>query len=110
MDAMTDTLYVAVSEYLVPLEAIDPHLDEHRVWAREQYAAGRMLASGRRTPPVGGVLLFRAESQAEAEALVSTDPFVGRGFTDYTVYGFTATPDPWRSAAFASFVASPLEA
>ena len=107
---MTDTLYVAVSEYQVPLDEIDPHLDEHRVWALEQYRSGRMLASGRRTPPVGGVLIFRAESQSEAESLVSTDPFVGRGFTAYTVYAFTATPDPWRSAAFASFAASPLNA
>ena len=107
---MPDAIFVAVSDYQVMLEEIDAHLDEHRVWALEQYAAGRMLASGRRTPPVGGVLIFRAESQSAAEVLVATDPFVGRGFTDYTVYAFTPTPDPWRSAAYASFVASPLEA
>jgi len=106
---MTDTLYVAVSEYQAPLDEIDAHLDEHRSWALEQYGSGRMLASGRRTPPVGGVLLFRAASQADAETLVSTDPFVGRGFTAYTVHAFNATPAPWRSAAFASFVDSPLE-
>jgi uncharacterized protein YciI len=106
---MTDTLYVAVSEYQVPTDEIDPHLDEHREWALEQYVSGRMLASGRRTPPVGGVLVFRAQSQSDAERFVSTDPFVGRGFTAYTVYAFAATPAPWRSSAFASFVDSPLE-
>ena len=106
---MTDTLYVAVSEYRVALEEIDTHLDEHRSWSFAQYGSGRMLASGRRTPPVGGVLLFRAASQADAEALVATDPFVGRGFVAYTVYAFNATPAPWRSAAFSAFIDSPLE-
>jgi len=106
---MPDTLYVAVSDYHVPLDQIDAHLEEHRSWILAEYVSGRVLASGRRTPPVGGVLIFRADSQEDAETFASMDPFVARGFLSYRVVGFNATPAPWRSAAFAAFVAEPLE-
>jgi uncharacterized protein YciI len=104
---MTDAVYVALSAYQVPLSEIDPHLAEHREWAEAHYLDGRLLVSGRRTPPVGGVLVLRASSQEDAEAFVATDPFALSGFSAYQVYGFTATPPPWRSAGFAAFISSP---
>jgi uncharacterized protein YciI len=104
---MTDAVYVALSDYQVPLADIDPHLAEHREWAAAHYADGRLLVSGRRTPPVGGILVLRASSQEDAEAFVATDPFALRGFSAYHVYGFTATPPPWRSAAFELFISAP---
>jgi uncharacterized protein YciI len=98
-----DMFYVAVSEYLVSAERVLDSLAEHRAWSKDAYDRGIMLFSGRQDPPVGGLLGFRAESLAGAEAFVATDPFVAAGVSRYTVYACTPTHYPWRSDAFDAF-------
>lgn len=102
--AQGEMFYVAVSEYLVPPDGVLDHLAEHRAWSKDAYDRGLMLFSGRQDPPVGGVLGFRAGSQAAAEAFVATDPFVASGVSRYVVYGCTPTNFPWRSQDFDAFV------
>ncbi|NIJ19857.1 uncharacterized protein YciI [Sphingomonas naasensis] len=83
-------MIVAILTYKAPLETVDLHRPAHIEWLRERYADGSMLASGRQTPPTGGVLLLRG-ARAEVEALLAADPFAVHGVADYALSEFTPT-------------------
>lgn len=83
-------MIVAVLTYKTPLETVDLHRAAHIEWLRERYADGSMLASGRQTPPTGGVLLLRG-ALTEIEALLADDPFAVHDVADYALYEFTLT-------------------
>jgi uncharacterized protein YciI len=74
-----------------PLEEIDRHLDEHITYLREEYARGHVLASGRKVPRTGGVILCGVEERAELEEVLERDPFRLRGLADYEVTEFVPT-------------------
>ncbi|MDP5277718.1 YciI family protein [Sphingomonas sp. DG1-23] len=83
-------MIVAILSYKVPIETVDLHRAAHIEWLRERYADGTMLASGRQTPPTGGVLLLRG-TRAAAEALLAADPFAVHQVADYALTEFTPT-------------------
>jgi uncharacterized protein YciI len=99
-----DRLFVATSRYTRPLEEVDAHRPDHMAWLQRHYDEGRMLASGRQDPPVGGVLVLRAPDAAAARELLAGDPYVAAGVAAYEVTGFTPTPAPLRSAALEAFL------
>ncbi len=68
--------------YKVSTDVLDQHLDAHVAWLKDGYAAGHLLASGRKVPRTGGMLLVRGD-KAFAEAWTATDPFAVNGLADY---------------------------
>jgi uncharacterized protein YciI len=78
--------------YKVPLEKADQHMQAHMAWVKEGYDAGRFLASGRKVPRTGGVILARGE-RADMEHFCAADPFVVHGVADYEIseVAFTTT-------------------
>ncbi|MFD4563123.1 YciI family protein [Streptomyces sp. NPDC058467] len=70
---------------------VDAALDAHVAWLEEQYAAGVFLASGRKNPRDGGVIIAVAEDRARIEEIVAGDPFVTAGVCAYRVTEFIAT-------------------
>jgi uncharacterized protein YciI len=83
-------LCLVVLTYVPDLSAVDAKLDQHLEWLRRQYAEGRVLASGRRNPRIGGVILFCGEKDA-VDAIVASDPFVTSGVATAEVIPFTAS-------------------
>ena len=83
-------MLVVILTYKAPLDVVDVHRPAHVEWLKARYAEGTMLASGRQTPPTGGVLLMRGE-RAEIEALLATDPFAAHELADYAVHEFVPT-------------------
>lgn len=81
-------MFVVTLSYKVPLETVDEHLEAHRDFLRAQYAAGRFLASGPRTPRVGGVILARCGSMEELREVLAEDPFFVNGVAAYDVVEF----------------------
>ncbi|MFL5843476.1 MAG: YciI family protein [Solirubrobacteraceae bacterium] len=79
-------MFVAISQYLVGLDEVDPHRDAHKAWLADQ--GERIVVSGRQTPPDGGVIVFEAEDRAAAEALIATDPYVAAGVARYAITQF----------------------
>jgi len=70
--------------YIVPFEQVEPHLDAHMAWIDKGYEAGMFLASGRKVPRTGGVILARGERD-EVERVAMTDPFVLEGVASIEV-------------------------
>jgi uncharacterized protein YciI len=63
----------------------------HMDWVRAQYEAGVFVASGRKVPRDGGVVLAVGDDRAAIEKLVATDPFSVAGVCEYRVTQFLAT-------------------
>lgn len=70
--------------YTAPLSEVDKHIAPHMDWVASGYDSGVFLASGRKEPRTGGVILARGERLA-LEALVASDPFVTAGVAVYEV-------------------------
>ncbi len=81
---------LAMLTYVKPLDEVDVHRDSHVAWIKDAVDQGIMLLAGRRTPPTGGLLLFRGEADAVA-AVAATDPFVVNGVATVEIVPFTAT-------------------
>ena len=105
-----DRLFVVVSEYLKPLDEVDSHYEEHAAFLAKHYESGRILCSGRRNPPVGGMIVLRAETKDEVRALLENDPFQIHGCAAYWIFEFTPNPAPRRNPNIEEFFRSPLGA
>jgi uncharacterized protein YciI len=84
-------MFVLDVTYNAPLERIDAALPAHAAWLDEQYAAGIFLASGRKVPRTGGVILADGPDRATIETLVQTDPFWRDGLASYEITEFLPT-------------------
>jgi len=101
-------MFVATSVYLKPLEELDRFYPEHYAWLNKHYASGRFLGSGRRVPPVGGVIIARGESQEELSFILAGDPFQQHGLAKYEIIEFNPGVLPRRSAELEAFLSKPL--
>ncbi len=84
-------MFVVTLTYTADLSEIDAALPDHVAWLEEQYAAGVLVASGRRVPRVGGVLLATAADRGDLDRRLATDPFRRRGLAEYEVVEFVAS-------------------
>ncbi|MGQ5633902.1 MULTISPECIES: YciI family protein [unclassified Streptomyces] len=84
-------MFVLELTYTAPLDAVDALLPDHVAWLEEQYEKGLFLASGRREPRDGGVILAVAEDRARIEKVVAGDPFLTGGVCTYRITEFIAT-------------------
>ncbi|MFI8100423.1 YciI family protein [Streptomyces sp. NPDC086023] len=84
-------MFVMELTYTAPLEAVEREMDAHLAWLDTHYAKGVFLASGRKVPRDGGVILATGVSRAEAEAIAAGDPFVLAGVCAYRITEFVAT-------------------
>ncbi|MEW6560893.1 MAG: YciI family protein [Planctomycetota bacterium] len=84
-------MYAIILRYKVPLHEVDRHVDAHRAWLREHYAAGHFLLSGAQRPRVGGFILAAAMARAKLDAILAGDAFKTAGVADHEVIDVAAT-------------------
>ncbi|MCM2473422.1 GTP cyclohydrolase [Rhizobium sp. CG5] len=70
--------------YKTSSEEADRHMAPHLAWVKEGYDRGWFLASGRKVPRTGGLILAKGD-RAAIEAYVAEDPFTVHGVADYEV-------------------------
>ncbi len=90
MVASMARLFVLDLTYTADVAEIDRHMDGHREFLRGHYDAGRFLASGRKEPRTGGVILATGD-RATIEKAIEADPFQVHGLVTYTVTEFLPT-------------------
>ena len=83
-------MFILSLRYVVPMEEVEPHVPAHMEWLEKFYEAGLFLASGRKVPRTGGVILARGD-RASLDACVSEDPFAIHGVAEYEVTEFAPT-------------------
>jgi len=78
-------MFIVSLTYVAPLDRVDAVLADHVAYLEEQYAAGVFLASGRKIPRVGGVILAKADSRESLDAVLARDPFAQAKVATYEV-------------------------
>ncbi|MFE2144520.1 YciI family protein [Streptomyces sp. NPDC059456] len=84
-------MFVMELTYTAPIEAVEDELDAHIAWLDGYYASGVFLASGRKVPREGGIILAGGVSRAEIEKIASEDPFTLAGVCSYRITEFIAS-------------------
>lgn len=84
------TLCVVSLTYTADLDTIDAAMGDHVDWLSAAYAEGRLVASGRKQPRTGGIVLAIGTLK-EVETMVATDPFIARGLATAEITPFTAS-------------------
>ncbi|MGX6604505.1 YciI family protein [Micromonosporaceae bacterium Da 78-11] len=80
-----------ISKYVAPLDEVDQLRDQHLAYIEGLEKRGLVVSAGRQDPPVGGVLLFDVDTEAEALELIADDPYVLQGVAEYTPTGWKPT-------------------
>jgi uncharacterized protein YciI len=81
-------VFIIELTYTAELDAIDAAMRAHMVWLRKHYAAKRFIASGRKIPRDGGIILAVGDSREQIEAIAQEDPFVTRGLATARIVEF----------------------
>ncbi|MFB7667778.1 YciI family protein [Kitasatospora sp. NPDC056138] len=84
-------MFILELTYIAPIERIDAALPEHTAWLDAHYAEGTFIASGRKVPRDGGVIIATGDDRVKIEEIVKSDPFSVAGVAEYTVTQFVAT-------------------
>ena len=77
-------MFILALTYVKPNEEADKHMEPHMDWVKEGYAKGWFLASGRKVPRTGGVILATGD-RSEIEAYAAADPFTLHGIASYEI-------------------------
>lgn len=84
------TIAVVVLTYVKPLDQVDAQLAAHVEWLKQGYADGIFLASGRKIPRSGGVILAKGDDMDGCK-LAEPDPFQQSGVAKVEIVPFEAT-------------------
>lgn len=98
------SLFVVILTYVRPLGEIDAAGDDHVAWLQRGYDEGVLLASGRRLPRTGGIILALGATLDEVEARMRTDPLQQRALATAEIFPFQANmaSDAMRTAIAAA--------
>ena len=81
-------MFVVDLNYIAPLEKIDAIMSEHMKFLRKYYKQNAFIASGRKVPRTGGIILVLAKSKDEVEEIIKEDPFVINKLAEYSITEF----------------------
>ena len=80
-------LFILELTYHRGLAPVEANLQEHRKYLADNYSAGLFLASGRKEPRTGGIILATG-TREEIEATIRTDPFTINDAATYSIIEF----------------------
>jgi len=81
-------MFIINITYKTALENVDRFLAEHITFLEEQYAKGHFIASGRKVPRTGGIILAKTETKEALNAILEKDPFKINDLAVYEVIEF----------------------
>ncbi|MCB0493296.1 MAG: GTP cyclohydrolase [Cyclobacteriaceae bacterium] len=81
-------MFIINLHYIVPLEELDAHMTDHVKYLHKYYKQHVFVASGRKVPRTGGIILAVGKSKEEIDKIISEDPFHIHGLAEFTVTEF----------------------
>ncbi len=84
-------MYAIILRYKVSLPEVEKHVEAHRFWLREHYAAGHFFLSGPQRPRIGGFILAAPMERKNLDQILREDPFHKVGAADYEVIDVAPT-------------------
>jgi len=84
-------MYIVSITYKCKLTEIEDHLAAHVAFLDRYYSVGNFIASGRKNPRTGGVILANVDSRDELDRILEEDPFKVNHLANYEVIEFIAS-------------------
>jgi uncharacterized protein YciI len=84
-------MFIVLLTYQKHLAEIDRLMNQHVAWLKGHYASGLFIASGRRVPRTGGVILARSGDAETLRAAMLEDPFVAHEAASFEIIEFAAS-------------------
>ncbi|MDR6487533.1 uncharacterized protein YciI [Chryseobacterium vietnamense] len=81
-------MFIISLTYKSSVEDVERLIPRHNIFLNKYYESGRFIASGRKEPRTGGIIIAKAASKREVEQLITEDPFYIHGIADYTITEF----------------------
>lgn len=81
-------MFIINLQYIVPLEQLDAHMTEHVKYLQKYYKQNVFVASGRKVPRTGGIILALAKSREALDEIIREDPFYIHKLADFSVTEF----------------------
>jgi len=81
-------MFIIDLHYIVPLEEIDRHMKEHMTFVNACYQNNIFIASGRKVPRTGGIIVAMAASKEQMQAIMNEDPFCKLKLAEVTITEF----------------------
>jgi uncharacterized protein YciI len=82
------SMFIIDLQYIVPLEQLDAHMTEHVKFLQKYYKQNVFVASGRKVPRTGGIILALAKSREEVDEIIKEDPFYIHKLAEFKVTEF----------------------
>ena len=84
-------MFIINLTYIEPLEAVEKYLQEHINFLNDQYAEGLFIASGRKNPRTGGIILMQGKNKETVQEIIMQDPFYKNKIAQYDIIEFEAS-------------------
>ena len=81
-------MFIVSLTYISDLEEVDKFLPKHVEYLKAQYIKGNFIASGRKVPRTGGIILSKMESLEALEKVLDEDPFKIHNMAEYEILEF----------------------
>jgi len=81
-------MFIVSLTYKKDLSEVDKFIEPHIEFLKEKYLKKIFLASGRKIPRTGGILLARTKSKAELLNELKDDPFYINDIAEYNIIEF----------------------
>ncbi|MEJ7646377.1 MAG: YciI family protein [Chryseolinea sp.] len=81
-------MYIIDLNYIVPLPKLDDYMANHVKFLKKYYKLNVFVASGRKVPRTGGIILALAANREEIDKIVSEDPFYIHRLAEFTITEF----------------------
>lgn len=81
-------MYIIDLTYIVPLDQLDAHMTAHVKYLHKYYKENKFVASGRKVPRTGGIILALANSREEVDQIIAEDPFYIHELAEFNVTEF----------------------
>ena len=81
-------MFIVSLTYIVDLEKVDELLPLHIDYLKNQYEKGNFIASGRKIPRTGGIILSKLDSIEKLEEVLNQDPFKINNLAEYKIEEF----------------------
>nr|WP_321396855.1 YciI family protein [uncultured Desulfobacter sp.] len=81
-------MFIISLHYKCEIAEVEKYLDLHVEYLKKEYANGNFIASGRKIPRTGGIILSCVKNKDELELILSKDPFKKAGIAEYVITEF----------------------
>lgn len=81
-------MFIVDLKYIVPLEELDKYMEAHVQFLNKYYDENIFVASGRKVPRTGGIILALTKNEDTLKKILMEDPFYTHRLADYTITQF----------------------